>query len=115
MKWNGGFDNGKYLLSLHNIILSKEAFDGNLDGGSYQDFKEGIWWNKKWLPFLEESADFVTVIDFEGSYGGKKGQIISFEYKAIEDRIIIHESFDKWLETTVAIKEAGLWHNIRKR
>lgn len=111
MKWDGGFDNGEWLLSLNGIVSSKEAFDSNLENGSYHDFKEGTWWNKKWLPFIEENSDFITVIDFEGSYGGKKGQIIAFDYKAMEDRSIIHESFDKWLETTVAIKEAGLWHN----
>ncbi len=105
------FDDGDCLISLLDIIHTKEAFDGNLDGGSYDNFKKGSWWNKKWLPFLEQPFWALTVIDFEGSYGGKKGQIISFDYKSMEDRVIVHASFDKWLETIVNIKEKGLWHN----
>ncbi len=102
------FDQGRCLLSLEGIINEKEMWDDLESKDTFVQYEPGTWWNKNWLPFLYIPDWWVGVIDMEGSFGGKAGQILGFDFKAAEGKYIAHESFDKWLETLIALQDAHL-------
>ncbi|HAA55416.1 MAG TPA: hypothetical protein DCE42_11710 [Myxococcales bacterium] len=98
---------GEHLLSLEGILGSKEAFDVNEREGSFDTWEPGGWWHLGWVPFMEIDSWFVVVIDTFGSYGGKPGQIIAFDYKSASDRAIRHPSFEDWLRCMIVYRKQG--------
>ena len=52
-------------------------------------------------------TDFL-VIDLDGTFTGKKGQVLDFWHDEPR-RTIVHASFDAWLRTFVEALEAGLY------
>lgn len=71
------------------------------------DFSED-WWRPGWVTFLTDSTANEYCLDIEGSFGGKKGQIISM-WSDDTPRTIIHPNFYKWLETVVLALEKGFF------
>jgi hypothetical protein len=105
------FNEDLNLLSLGSILVSKEIFDTHQKDGTFDRWEEGAYWDFAWVPFMENDW-YILVIDTKGSFGGKPGQILGFDYKAASCRCIEHESFDKWLETIAELKKANfIFHN----
>ena len=105
------FDNGEYILSLDEIVGTKKAFDDNLEAGAFDRYEPGTWWDLGWVPFLYIADWHLRVIDTVGSYNGKVGQIIAFDFKSLSGRQISHASFAAWLDNIIALKNANLlWH-----
>lgn len=98
-------NDGEYLLPLASILSTKQMFDEHEKTGVYKRWEPGVYWNSAWVPFIEIDYWFVKTIDTKGCFGGQAGQILSFDYKSAEDRHIGHASFDKWLETMIALKQ----------
>lgn len=93
------------LMSVKNIIDTCQMMNELLEGG---DFHKNNWWNVRWLPFLERCTGDHWCLDFEGSFGGKPGQIIEF-WHDWDSRDILCPDFYKWLEELVLYFERGLY------
>jgi cell wall assembly regulator SMI1 len=104
------FFDGESILPLSNIISDKEMWDNHENNDVFKEYEQGTWWNKAWVPFLYIPDWWVGVIDTKGCFGGKAGQILGFDFKSAEGKSIRHKSFEKWLETMLALKKAGLLH-----
>jgi len=106
-KWIRSFD-GDSILPLSRIISDKEMWDDLENQDTFKNYERGTWWNKAWIPFLYIPDWWVGVIDTQGCFGGKAGQILGFDFKSAEGKSISHESFEKWLETMLALQKAHL-------
>ncbi|MCY1054877.1 hypothetical protein [Nannocystis sp. SCPEA4] len=61
------------------------------------------------IPLLQIQSHGYVVIDTIGAFGGRPGQILQFDYKSSSDFYVLHESLGKWLETMVALLDAGVF------
>lgn len=95
-------------MSVADILEARSDLNALLDAG---DFERANWWSKQWVPFLDNGGGDLLVIDLEGSFGGKPGQILEFWHDETW-RTIVHASFEAWLGAFVASLEAGLWKVI---
>lgn len=90
------------LMSAEHIVASYQILQEVVH---QYDFGEN-WWRSKWIPFLTDDADNNCCVDLEGSFQGKRNQILSF-WNDSEERTILYESFYKWLETVVTAFDKG--------
>ncbi len=69
------------------------------------------WWNPKWIPFLDHVCLNRQCLDMSGIWDGKAGQVISVAGGNGDggNQYITHESFYKWLETTLLLFENYEW------
>jgi cell wall assembly regulator SMI1 len=102
------FEHGRYLLSLDEIIREKQSWDAHQQSGIFDQWEDGAYWDSAWMPFMRIDYWYVRVVDTKGSFGGKAGQVLDFDYKSSEGRHITHESFDKWLETVSVKYKTGV-------
>jgi cell wall assembly regulator SMI1 len=102
------FHEGAYILSLSQILDEKELWDSLEDDDVFKEYEPGTWWNKAWIPFMHIRAWHLTVIDTRGCFQGVAGQILSFDYKSADGKVMKYKSFEKWLETMLELKKAGL-------
>ncbi|NJO01316.1 MAG: hypothetical protein HC880_06145 [Bacteroidia bacterium] len=98
---------GRSVLTLRNILNFKTTWDTHEDNQVFRLYEPGTWWNKGWVPFMYIPDWYVAVIDTVGSFAGKAGQILGFDFKAPGDRLIMYESFEKWLETLIELKKSN--------
>lgn len=101
-------EHGRYMLPLKHILGEKDMWDDHQQKGVFYKWEDGAYWDSAWVPFMRIDYWYLRVLDTKGSFGGKAGQILDFDYKSAEGRGITNESFDKWLETIIAKYKAGL-------
>jgi len=70
------------------------------------DFDQANWWFPEYVPFLSNGGGDNYCIDYAGSFGGTKGQIIAWNHD-YEARPIEHVDFHHWLQTVVEDLERG--------
>jgi cell wall assembly regulator SMI1 len=70
------------------------------------EFPTVLWWHKGWFPFLVSGSGNHLCIDTQGALDGVPGEVLFFDH-ADAGRTVEHQSFRKWLETLVALWEAG--------
>lgn len=99
------FHNGESILSLSQVISNKEMWDELEQKDTFYQYERGTWWNTTWIPFLYIPDWWVGAIDTAGCFRGKAGQIICFDFKSAEPKIVRHASFEKWLETMLELKK----------
>ncbi len=92
-------------MPISEIVSSRRDLNEMLDAGQ---FERAHWWSTKWVPFLSANEVDLLVIDLEGTFTGKKGQVLEFWHDETW-RTIVHASFDDWLRTFVEALEAGLY------
>jgi cell wall assembly regulator SMI1 len=102
-----GFQFNRQLMRTSAILGTMDMLDELLDAG---DFDGEWWWRKRWLPFLDNGGGDLVCIDFEGSFGGRPGQIVEFWHDDA-DRVLAYPDFDAWLECFVLGLEAGLFED----
>ena len=95
-------------LSNRGLISHQNTMsEADEDGTDYFPDWEN-WWGPGWITFLTDGTANYYCLDMEGSFGGKKGQILSIWTDDIH-RDIFHESFFMWLETVIIALERGLF------
>lgn len=72
------------------------------------EFNQENWWRPKWLPFLDDGGGNHLVIDLEGTFTGKAGQVLEFWHDH-KDRTIRYGSFEAWLITFADSLDADFW------
>ena len=113
--WHDGQDDARsdfarlfhqgYLLPVLDTIKQADFWDQMVDDGEVDG---PAWWTKGWLPITTNgSSDYYVMVDLVGSFGGPKGQILTF-YHDDEDRTIRAPDFDAWFETVVEGLSQGL-------
>jgi cell wall assembly regulator SMI1 len=102
------FFDEKHIFSLEWIISTKRMWDELEDEDAFSEYERGCWWNQAWIPFLSIPDWWVAVIDTKGCFGGKPGQVISFDFKSAEDKSVCYESFEKWLEVKLTYLQNNL-------
>jgi cell wall assembly regulator SMI1 len=111
LKWRNGQRQDEYdsiyytfsFLSASEIEGTRRTNNELLDAG---DFDQTNWWFPEYVPFLESAGGDNYCIDFAGSFGGTKGQIIVWNHD-YEARPIEHADFQHWLQTIVEALEHG--------
>jgi cell wall assembly regulator SMI1 len=92
------------------VIRIKAQMDKDYQGSSPDGSLDlQTWWRPSFIPFLCDPSGGYMCLDSTGSTG-KKWQIVEFKHDT-NDLVIRHESFEKWLETTVRTLEAELYEN----
>lgn len=98
-------DDHRVFMPISQIRSAQRTLNGLLKAG---DFERANWWSTKWVPFLAMNDTDFLVIDLEGTFTGKKGQVLDFWHDDPR-RTVVHASFDAWLRTFVEALEAGLY------
>jgi cell wall assembly regulator SMI1/predicted DNA-binding WGR domain protein len=113
MMWRSGEEGGgpsERLIDNYGPMSIKEiasAWKGMNGIDPPSDFKGKYYWDKSWVPFLENGGGDYLCIDLGGLVGGK-GAII--EYWHDEDhRSVCYGSIDAMLTSFVKALEAGDW------
>jgi cell wall assembly regulator SMI1 len=111
LKWRNGqvprnFDSiyqNFSLMDADEIADTRQTNNDLLAGG---DFDRLNWWDPQWVPFLTNGGGDNYCVDFAGSFGGVKGQILVWNHD-YESRPIEYADFDHWLQTVVEACEQG--------
>ena len=91
-------------------LLEEGIFDGKVEKHKAEgfvnwenDYIQRVWWNKKWLPFAEDSCGNLRCIDFFNGENGKKYQIIQMEIQGNRGPYFLdtYEDFKDVLEKTL--------------
>jgi cell wall assembly regulator SMI1 len=109
LKWRNGqksdnFDSIYYtfsFMSADDIEGTRRENNELLKAG---DFDQPNWWFPEYVPFLVSAGGDNYCIDYAGSFGGTKGQIIVWNHD-YEARPIEHVDFHHWLQTIVEALE----------
>jgi cell wall assembly regulator SMI1 len=67
------------------------------------------YWKEGFIPLLEEQSYGLVVVDTRGYFGGEAGQLIYFDYKCADGYRVVHKSIARWLETSIALLERGVF------
>ncbi len=94
------------LMSLREIVSTWEGLNGLKEGGDFDDLDKD-WWNKSWVPFLENGGGDNLCIDVRGAVA-EKGEVIRFWHDD-EGRKILYKSIDALLESFLPWLEKGKW------
>lgn len=73
---------------------------------------EPCYWKKGFIPFIELQHYGLVVVDTVGYWGGKAGQIVSFDYKCANGYYIVAESLGKWWEEKLQLLKNDLFFNL---
>jgi cell wall assembly regulator SMI1 len=111
LKWRNGQKSTRFggiyhtfaLMSAKDIEETRRAYNKLLEEG---DFEEENWWFPEYVPFLVSAGGDNYCIDYVGSFGGTKGQIIVWNHD-YESRPIEYADFHHWLQTIVEALEHG--------
>jgi len=107
--WKGG--NVGRLQGNWSLISAAQAHSDNasmtdlLDVG---EFDEPSWWNRAWVPFVEDGGGNHLCVDLAGAFGGPPGQVVEFWHDDA-DRPVLYPSVDAWLEVFVDVLESGAY------
>lgn len=87
------------LMSTRDIKRIVEVNNELLECG---DFELVNFWDKLWIPFLQDYAGNYWCVDLKGSFSGEAGQILTF-WHDWEARNILFPSFGDFLASTLTI------------
>jgi cell wall assembly regulator SMI1 len=110
-RWRNG-QNSKSYDSLHwnwmFMSLERSSDDSQMLSHLKEigEFPTALWWHSGWFPFLDSGSGNHLCIDTQGALDGVPGEVLFFDH-ADAGRTVEHQSFRKWLETLVALWEAG--------
>jgi cell wall assembly regulator SMI1 len=82
---------------MHDLIPQFEDEDGHKN-----------WWRDGWLSFLENGGGDSIVLDTEGTFTGKKNQLVEFWHDD-GPRTVLFPDLMTWAETFADSLEQGLW------
>jgi cell wall assembly regulator SMI1 len=100
--WNGVLMSAEWICQKWCSIPGMRSSDEVIPAEELD--KELRFWNPKWVPFLDQLDGNLVCVDTEGSFGGKRGQILWFIHDD-DHHTILHESMTKWIETVVTLLE----------
>lgn len=117
LTWKNGQVEGSFdsffanfgLMSVSEIADTLDMLNDLLDGG---DFEQANWWNKQWVPFLQNHSGDHYCIDLTGSFEGQPGQMLIF-WHDYEAREIFFPSFADFLRTALALFE-NMGYDVQK-
>lgn len=89
------------LMSTEDIDYDKKNLDELLEAS---EFERSNWWDRMWIPFIQNYSGDFWCIDLTGSFNGQPGQIISFWHDR-DQRKILFPSFNQFLSTIVVFLE----------
>jgi cell wall assembly regulator SMI1 len=95
------WQNNQTLLSLDDIAESHQVLSELLEAG---EFDRANWWSVRWVPFLHNGAGDYLCLDTEGSFTGRKGQIIQFWHDD-PTRWVVAPSFEAYLDSYLRMLE----------
>lgn len=95
MDWSWLWEGNDYL-SLASSLSLKSTMDSLEADGTFDRWAPNEWWNPAWVPIFDDHSYDTFVIDTEGCFGGKPGQIVSWS-KDSAWRSASAPSFDAWL------------------
>jgi len=112
---SGWIIDGSELLSSERIVDEWTVWNGLLQGGEFNDYKEerdnGVksdWWNPKWIPFTYDGSGNHLCIDLDPAESGTYGQIITMWHDDGE-REVKAKSFSEWFTQYVQDIENGVY------
>lgn len=82
---------------MHDLIPQFENDDGHAN-----------WWKDGWLSFLENGGGDSIVLDLEGTFTGKKGQLLEFWHDD-SPRTVLFPDLMTWAEVFAESLEKGMW------
>jgi cell wall assembly regulator SMI1 len=99
------FHDNKMFLNLQDIAETWAMLKELLEGG---DFEIQNWWRIGWVPLMHDGAGNYLCLDLEGTFTGRKGQILEFWHDD-HDRDVLYPSAADYLETLVECFERQSW------
>ena len=110
-RWHDGAE-GYSLFHHHNLMSVKEvSYTWKVMRDLLPQFEgEGQrnWWKKGWVPFLDNGGGDSLVVDLEGTFTGRAGQVLEF-WHADSDRNVEFPDLMTWAEVFADSLEAGAW------
>jgi cell wall assembly regulator SMI1 len=100
-----GLEFNRQWMSIAQIVETMDIMEELLEAG---EFSSVDWWSTAWVPFLSNGGGDLQVIDLEGRFGGRPGQVLEFWHDD-NARTITYPSFEAWLRTFVEALEADLF------
>lgn len=91
-------------MGAESVASARAMLEGLREHGEFDE----TWWGPRWIPFLWDGGGDHICVDAGGSFGGRAGQVLSFQHND-GCRLILYPSLRAWLGTFVASLEAGLW------
>lgn len=99
-QWRDGQDKDSFdpllfnltFMPLKLVIEHKQILDGMIG----TEFDDPDWWNRDWIPFLENGGGDFLCLDVGGFQTGNAGQILWHDHEDAE-REIIHSDIDAFL------------------
>lgn len=93
-------------MSVKDILSCKKDLDGMIE----TDFEDPDWWERDWLPFLDNGGGDHLCLDLCTDGDGKPGQLVEFWHEDA-DRPVPYDSLDDWLEGILASIEDGSYQD----
>lgn len=85
------------ILSVHALYSQLEANAPQVDAEQVPQAVQALFWNKKWLPIIEDGFGNSYFIDLDPSPKGKKGQIVLRMHEGPSYELIA-KSFRAWMK-----------------
>lgn len=112
-RWRDGQSPGCYKALHDNFMFSplaaagraRKALNDLLDGG---EFDRENWWRPGWVPFLDNGGGDHLCLDLEGTFTGRRGQVLEFRHDDAE-RAVLFPDFASYLEALVRSLEETEW------
>ena len=107
-KWKNGqsadasdaFVTNSMFLSLKEVLESRAELNEMIG----TDFKIENWWNEAWLPLFDNGGGCYICYDMNGTFTGKKGQIIEY-WKNDNDRPVISPDLHTFIQQLIGYYE----------
>ena len=91
------------IVNLHETLIAEEVEfpDHDQPKGVGGKGVRSTWYDRLWIPIMEDSSGNYLCLDFNPAAGGKKGQVITYDH-AHEKREVFADSFEEALDLLVA-------------
>jgi cell wall assembly regulator SMI1 len=111
-----------YLYPVSKAVRVRQTLVDLLDKGLGRDLEvltEGpvraVWWDRGWLPFVEDGGNNPGCVDLHPAAGGRVGQVIQF-WSQNHLRSVLARSFRGWLGRFAdALEEGGYVYSAAHR
>jgi uncharacterized protein (TIGR02996 family) len=105
VKPNDPFIDSFWIMGADEVRSDWRFLTEMLEGGGWQ---QPQWWCRGWVPFLHNGAGSYLCLDLQGSFTGRKGQVLEY-WNHFGDRPIVAPSFEAWLGHLLDLFDAGFW------
>jgi len=93
------------LLPLSGILSNKNRMSELQNNGLFHEWAIGLQWKESYIPFLSDYSNSLMCIDMSSSFNGQPGQILLWNSNN-SGRVILFDSFDKWLQAIYILIES---------